>query len=110
MNQSFCKLFNVCDDKSQFSDLFQFFNFNQKQLKKLANFEKLNIETEFRRNGEKVNTLFLDWYITPVGSSDTGLSVYLVQVQDITERKKAQEARIKRNVKQPQGRRRWLPD
>lgn len=95
MNQSFCKLFNVCDDKSQFSDLFQFFNFNQKQLKKLANFEKLNIETEFRRNGEKVNTLFLDWYITPVGSSDTGLSVYLVQVQDITERKKAQEARIK---------------
>lgn len=99
MNQSFCKLFNISEDKSQFSDLFQFFDFNQTQLKKLAAFEKINIETEYFRNGEKADKLFLDWYITPVGSPNTALSVYLVQVQDITERKKAQEARIKEERK-----------
>jgi len=95
MNQSFCRLFNISADKSQFSNLFQFFNFNQAQRKKLAAFEKIHVETEFYRNGEKTDRLFLDWYITPVGSPDTTLSVYLVQVQDTTERKKAQEARIK---------------
>jgi len=99
MNQSFCKLFNISADKSQFSDLFQFFNFNKTQLKKLAAFERINIETEFHRNGKKTDKLFLDWYITPVGSADTSLSVYLVQVQDITERKLAQEARIKEERK-----------
>lgn len=99
MNQSFCKLFNISEDKSQFSDLFQFFDFNQTQLKKLAAFEKINIETEYFRYGEKADKLFLDWYITPVGSPNTALSVYLVQVQDITERKKAQEARIKEERK-----------
>lgn len=94
MNQSFRKLFNITEDQSPNSDLFKLFDFDEARLKKLANFETINTETEFCGSDDS-ERLFLDWYITPVGSPETALSVYLVQVQDITERKKAQEARLK---------------
>lgn len=96
MNQSFRKLFDISDSQTSYSDIFKLLDFDEASKKKLAAFETVNIETEYCKDESALEQKnFLDWYITPVGSAETGLSVYLVQVQDITERKKAQEARLK---------------
>lgn len=95
MNQSFCKLFGISAKEFQYVELFKLLKFNEQQLNKLNVYETVNIETEHEGSEESAKLSFFDWYITPIGSKDSGFSVFLVQVQDITERKKAQEARLK---------------
>lgn len=95
MNQSFCRLFGISSIANNNVELFKFINLNSSQLKKLKTFETVNLESEYDKNDNSAK-IYLDWYLTPIVSQqDSGTSVYLVQVQDITERKKALDARIK---------------
>jgi PAS domain S-box-containing protein len=96
MNSSFRTLFKFSDTDYLQLSLFKILGLDKKLVFVLQSGKSVNCETELLVNdGEKSGKRFFDWYVTPVNSSGTEPSVYLVQVQDITGNKEAQNSRIK---------------
>ena len=56
----------------------------------------INREAAFPKNARGDDGRWLSWHITPLGLGKDGPSSFLMQVEDITERKKAQEAKLAR--------------
>ena len=99
MNESFKLMFSERGNTSVQIELFSKLELTKKERADLQQGNGINRETEeFTGAGVDENRCarYLDWYITPMGISESGPSVYLAQVQDITERKRASEAKLKK--------------
>ena len=87
MNRSFQNMFEINGDVQ--IELFKALGFGSREMDSLAGGDVVNREI-------KQGSRFFDWYITPLSHPETGVSIYLVQVQDITERREVQEAKLQK--------------
>jgi len=106
MNGAFRKLFGISDDLSEKTpyDLFTNFNIPDEVIRILKRGKGADHESyfDFGAQGkgkvvfEKMGLRYLRWHLTPMGMESEKDPVFLAQVQDITERKKAEEAELKK--------------
>lgn len=90
-NNSFRKMYP--DDHQVFTKpLFTLADIDVDALEKLQNGSPVTLELSFKKNRRAVQ--HFEWHISAVKQPESPPFMYLVQVQDITERKKALEARI----------------
>ncbi|NLD99359.1 MAG: sigma 54-interacting transcriptional regulator, partial [Fibrobacter sp.] len=96
MNRSFRRLFGFDETGSVHLELFEMLNLDSAELARLRIGKPVNCEIEKVFNCGSGNVRkFFDWYITPICTDSNKPSVYLAQVQDCTDRKEAQESRLR---------------
>ncbi len=102
MNQAFISLFGVSDlgklhDYSLFSDIY----LSEEQKEKLRQGESIHyqgsldfdkVRHSYSYPTTREGMIWLDTLITPLGSASESVTGYLVQIQDITKRREAEEA------------------
>jgi PAS domain S-box-containing protein len=101
MNTAFSGLFNlhagVVAGEASFS-VIRLLNLPKNKLLRLESGESIEhetITTVVGKNRVKEGLRNLAWHLTPLGKSRKSHELFLVQVQDITEKKRAEDARIK---------------
>lgn len=108
MNKAFKKMFHFTEEmrgKRKGLTLFDYVNISKDELKNLKKGKEIQCESEFnvstvskkKVGREKPGTRYLYWHMTNLeGSKNSDTSLILAQVQDITERKLAEEAKLRK--------------
>ncbi|HLV31188.1 MAG TPA: sigma 54-interacting transcriptional regulator [Chitinispirillaceae bacterium] len=92
-NRSFKNMFAIKNDTE--IHLFIDVSIPVEKKEKLLNGEGISLEQQIKSD-TGIDSRYYDWAVTPIGIQELGPSVFLAQVQDITEKKLAQELRIKK--------------
>ena len=105
MNATFREMFGITEAllKERPYNLFRSFRIPDKAIRTLKREKGIDHESyfDFDIANEEVNIFertgirYLSWHLTPMGITGEKEPVILIQVQDITERKKAEEAELK---------------
>jgi PAS domain S-box-containing protein len=92
-NAAFSAMFGREPADSSLFDLLALTDFEKASLRKG---NSINRQSEFSFNAQAGTGAdrWFDWHMTPLGVGERGASAYLVQVQDITENKKRQDAQL----------------
>jgi PAS domain S-box-containing protein len=113
-NRAFCDLFDIPDHAAPADIPFSVFaalQLPEEKRDKLCAGESVEHETKMSfagQAGEHKGDRYLIWNITPLEKSPGSRALYLVQVQDVTEKKRADEARIKQAKKETEEARREI--
>ena len=89
MNESYAALASA-HGRTTDANLFGFFELNADEKALLDKGGSLERETQ-----ETAAMLWREWHVTPLGAADGAPSSFLVQVEDVTEKKRAQEVRLR---------------
>ncbi|MFP4163396.1 MAG: PAS domain S-box protein [Chitinispirillaceae bacterium] len=96
MNESFRTVFGIGSSFSQ-NSLFDFLNADPNLFRLPDVDETVHKESCFTYAGlSGKKKIFLDWYITKLGGNENEQTVFLAQVQDITERKNNEQLRLRK--------------
>ncbi|MCX7726325.1 MAG: PAS domain S-box protein [Chitinispirillaceae bacterium] len=96
-NDSFKTMFS--DVKEGLVDfLFDIVKIDKGNIEELMEGKMINKESEIdiEKENKSKQKLWFEWYISPLTKEGSTISILLVQVQDITARKEAQEARLQK--------------
>lgn len=106
-NEAFGEMFSLCGNQRNLQEgplLFDLVPLDERSRARLDSGEGIEYESACdpaalasagKTCEEEQQTRYLDWHITPLGGQGGPPSVLLVQVQDITERKQAEQERLR---------------
>jgi len=107
MNAAFEAMFGIMEElkeRTEIYNLFEVFGIPDKVKRSLKNEKGTDYEEYFdfeatqkkKMAFSKSGTRYLHWHLTPMGLGEEREPIILAQVQDITERKKAEEAQLEK--------------
>lgn len=95
-NESFTRMFNVPEHLFKKDTLFSVAGIGLTKQSALFKGTPVNVETETRVDRKKSTVRWFEWHLSAIGLPENEPSMYLAQVQDITVKKEAQEARLQK--------------